>query len=80
MRVRPEHWSLLLDISERNKEIITNKFNGPEGKTRGNALWQNIANELNSLGFGEKSKEEWRRVRASNIHNIYTNIHCSMFL
>ncbi|XP_050299961.1 uncharacterized protein LOC126738599 isoform X2 [Anthonomus grandis grandis] len=61
MRVRAEHWQMLLELCEANPELITNKFNGPDGKTKGHALWQNVAHKLNSLGFGEKTKDEWRR-------------------
>lgn len=45
MRVRAEHWQLLLALCENIHELITNKFNGSEEK----------AAQLNSLGFGEKS-------------------------
>lgn len=62
MRVRLEHWQILLDFCEKNTEIITNKFNGPDGKAKGNVLWQSLSQKLNSLGFGEKSKDEWRKV------------------
>lgn len=62
MRVRTEHWQLLLGICEKNPELITNKFNGPDGKAKGHALWQSVTQKLNSLGFGEKTTEEWRRV------------------
>lgn len=65
MRVRPEHWQLLLELCEKTPEVITNKFNGPEGKTRLNVLWQNIVIQLNSLGLGEKSVEGWRKVSKS---------------
>lgn len=68
MRVRLEHWTLLLDICEKNSELITNKFNGPEGKAKGHTLWQHVAHRLNSLGFGEKSKEDWRRVHSNSAY------------
>lgn len=62
MRVRAEHWHMLLDMCERNPEIVTNKFNGPQGKAQGNALWKTVASQLNSLGYGEKSSDGWRKV------------------
>ena len=64
MRVRAEHQQMLLDMCEKNPELISNKFNGPQGKARGHVLWQTVAQKLNSLGFGEKSQEEWRKVSA----------------
>ncbi|XP_018576986.1 uncharacterized protein LOC108915442 [Anoplophora glabripennis] len=41
--------------------LITNKFNGIEEKAVGNNLWKSIAIKLNSLGYGEKTINEWRR-------------------
>lgn len=71
MRVRTEHWALLLSICEKNPELITNRFNGPEGKSKGHILWQNVAQQLNSLGFGEKTKEDWRKVKLFMLLSIY---------
>lgn len=77
MRVRQEHWDLLLVMCERNPELITNKFNGSEGKAKGHALWKTVTQQLNSLGFGEKSTENWRKVR--HILLISLLIICSKF-
>lgn len=62
MRVKVEHWQLLLSFCETNEELITNRFSGIEGRAKANALWQNVATKLNSLGFGEKSVEGWKKV------------------
>lgn len=62
MRVRVEHWAVLLSLCEEHPELITNKFNGVDGKAKGHILWESVALKLNSLGFGEKTKEDWRRV------------------
>ncbi|CAG9763568.1 unnamed protein product [Ceutorhynchus assimilis] len=61
MLVRMEHWQLLLELCDRNPELITNKFNGPEGKVKSHALWKTVTSKSNSLGYGEKPMEGWRK-------------------
>lgn len=58
MRVTNDHWKVLLDFAEINQEIITNRFVGMHGKSNCNRLWTELATQLNSLGYGEKSTEE----------------------
>lgn len=60
--MRNEHWEVLLTCCEENPQLVTNKFSGFEGRAKGTALWQNIATKLNSLAFGEKSVDGWRKV------------------
>lgn len=67
MRVRSEHWEVLLSSCEENPQLITNRFSGFEGRAKGNALWQNIAIKLNSMGFGEKTVDGWRKVSIKNL-------------
>ncbi|XP_050497713.1 uncharacterized protein LOC126878857 [Diabrotica virgifera virgifera] len=61
MRVQAVHWEMLLSFCEENPQLITNKFNSSEGRAKAVAMWQTIANRLNSLGYGEKSVEGWRK-------------------
>ncbi|XP_072389572.1 uncharacterized protein [Diabrotica undecimpunctata] len=61
MRVRMKHWEMLLSFCEEYPELITNKFNGSEGRAKGIAVWQTVTTKLNSLGYGEKSIEGWRK-------------------
>ncbi|XP_018563682.1 uncharacterized protein LOC111691300 isoform X2 [Anoplophora glabripennis] len=61
MRVTAEHWKAFLDLAEENSELITNRFNGANGRLKINELWKKTTNILNSLGYGSKSTEEWRR-------------------
>ncbi|KAJ8913912.1 hypothetical protein NQ315_005709 [Exocentrus adspersus] len=61
MRVTSQHWEEFLSVAERHPALITSKFNGAQGKAKGNALWTSVATKLNSLGFGEKCVAEWRR-------------------
>nr|CAH7753539.1 unnamed protein product [Callosobruchus chinensis] len=61
MRVRSEHWQVILEFCEQNTELLGGKFNSSQGKAKANQLWLTLANRLNSLGFGEKSVESWRK-------------------
>lgn len=61
MRVRNEHWEVLLTFCETYPELITNKYFGDEKKSQAYALWQNVALSLNALGFGEKSVAGWKK-------------------
>nr|CAI5867921.1 unnamed protein product [Callosobruchus analis] len=61
MRVRSEHWQVILEFGENNRELITGKYSTSQGKTKMNELWLKLANRLNSMGFGEKSIDSWRK-------------------
>lgn len=62
MRVQAEHWATLLDFCEQCPWIITNKFEGPDGRMKYNEAWEKVTVLLNSLGYGTKTKEEWKKV------------------
>lgn len=62
MRVKNEHWAYFISFAEEHPELVTNKFTGATGRASLNNLWQHITNGLNSLGFGEKTVDEWRKV------------------
>ncbi|KAK5642872.1 hypothetical protein RI129_003755 [Pyrocoelia pectoralis] len=64
MRVNNDHWDVLLDFSEKHREIITNRATGLDGRQHLNKLWTELANQLNCLGFGAKSVEEWKKTLA----------------
>ncbi|KAF5299406.1 hypothetical protein FQA39_LY11552 [Lamprigera yunnana] len=64
MRVTSDHWQLLLSFATNHKEIITNKFMGPNGREKSAILWKNLATHLNGLGFGEKTVDEWKKTLA----------------
>lgn len=69
MRVTSQHWEVFINICERHPNLITNKFNGAQGKAEGRTLWANVATKLNGLGLGEKSIVEWRRVSILQLYN-----------
>lgn len=63
MKVNQDHWNAFLDFAEINSAILTNKFNGATGRARATTLWQRVTENLNSLGYGIKSTDEWRKVK-----------------
>lgn len=63
MRVRNEHWDYLVNYAEQHPEIITNRTdNIANGRQKLNEIWKKLTNDLNSLGYGEKSVGDWRKV------------------
>ncbi|KAK5650253.1 hypothetical protein RI129_001282 [Pyrocoelia pectoralis] len=64
MRVTSDHWQLLLSFATNHKEIITNKFIGMNGRENSVILWKNLTTQLNGLGFGEKTVDEWKKTLA----------------
>ncbi|KAJ8913401.1 hypothetical protein NQ315_008794 [Exocentrus adspersus] len=61
MRVTTSYWEAFLEAAEINPLLITNKFNGIQGKATGNDIWKSVAQKLNGLGYGVKTVQEWRR-------------------
>nr|CAI5858522.1 unnamed protein product [Callosobruchus analis] len=61
MSVRSKHWQVILEFGENNRELIMGKFSTSQGRTKMNELWLKLANRLNSMGFGEKSLDSWRK-------------------
>lgn len=62
-RARFEHKQLMLDEAEKNPIIITMNFSQPNARAHYNKCWAMLTAKLNSLGYGEKSQDKWRRVR-----------------
>lgn len=65
MRVTNDQWNLLVSFAETHPQIITNKFHGKDGKQQKTKLWGELMEKLNSLGYGKKSLDDWKRVRLS---------------
>ncbi|KAI4455740.1 myb/sant-like dna-binding domain [Holotrichia oblita] len=61
MRVSAEHWNAFLLLAERYLPLITNKYDGSQGRQHLKDLWELVTTTLNGLGYGTKSIEEWRR-------------------
>ncbi|KAF5281772.1 hypothetical protein FQA39_LY17691 [Lamprigera yunnana] len=61
MRVQNDHWSIILDCAEKNLQIITNKFVGSNERIENSALWDKLTILLNSIGMGQKTKDEWKK-------------------
>lgn len=62
MRVRNDHWEFMINFAETHPEIITNRCEKENGRQKLNNLWAQLVNELNSMGYGEKSVGDWRKV------------------
>ncbi|CAH2106990.1 unnamed protein product [Euphydryas editha] len=63
-RASPEQFSLLIDFMERHGDL-SRPQSGPQGRIKGDRLWQQLASILNSLGGGVvKSSDKWKKVWA----------------
>ena len=73
MKVNQNHWLCFLEEAEKRPELITGRFFGVAGRATANTLWTDLSTKLNSLGYGQKTTEEWRKVRI-NINGIMIGI------
>lgn len=62
-KLKDSHWEVIISFMEENKSIATGRFIGPNGKENNKKLWQELAQQLNALGQGERSVEKWQKVR-----------------
>ncbi|KAJ8966024.1 hypothetical protein NQ314_003775 [Rhamnusium bicolor] len=61
-RTRPEHQRIIIDFVEKHPEMLTNSFRCAESRNKYNENWRILCITLNSVGYGEKSVEQWQRV------------------
>lgn len=57
-----EHYELIVTFAEKYPVIITNKFVGLNSREKIQKLWETLANQLNSLGYGALTVGEYKRV------------------
>lgn len=74
MRLTSEHHEVILNFADMYPEIITNKFKGLNARQEINRLWQTLANNLNSLGFGSLSIPEYKRVSKIIVNELLKNV------
>ncbi|CAH1107086.1 unnamed protein product [Psylliodes chrysocephalus] len=63
-RLRGEHLNLLIDFATGHLSVLN-------GKEKFRELWEELANSLNSLGFGNRTLHNWQRI--ANTSNIVSN-------
>ncbi|KAK9709253.1 Myb/SANT-like DNA-binding domain [Popillia japonica] len=61
MKVKPTQWNIMLEFLEEHPQLITQKFDGINGREEYNKLWAELSNKLNAMGLGSKSVEKWQR-------------------
>lgn len=62
MRLNTDHHEVILSFAEKNSQIITNKFKGTLGNSLSTKLWEQLTNQLNGLGYGTLTENEYKRV------------------
>lgn len=61
-KIREEHWQVLIQFMEENKDFACGKFSTASGREYFKKLWAQLTMKLNSLGYGEKPTEKWQKV------------------
>ncbi|CAG9771443.1 unnamed protein product [Ceutorhynchus assimilis] len=61
MRLNSEHYEIIVNFAERHPEIITNKVVGLNSREKFQKVWDDLANKLNSLGYGTLTVAEYKR-------------------
>lgn len=53
-KVNEFHWEIILQFIENHPDLAIGRVNGPNAKQSQKILWQQLAEQLNSLGYGKK--------------------------
>lgn len=67
-KTNTSQWLVLVEFLEQHPEMLTKKFEGANGKQHCFELWNEVTNQLNSMGFGEKTAKKWQEVILKYIH------------
>lgn len=74
-KTNTEHWEVVVNFFELYPELIKNSFkNNANNKSNLNQKWQQLADNLNALGYGSKSVNKLQLVR-----NVYILLRSSTF-
>lgn len=62
-KTNPQQWNIAIDFLEEHPVLIKPNFMSADGDNKKTALlWGELAERLNSVGFGERSVEKWKAV------------------
>lgn len=58
-KTNQSQWAVLVDFLIDNPEMVTKAFVGLDSRQRYKRLWEEVAIQLNSMGYGTKTAEKW---------------------
>lgn len=72
-KVRDQHWEVMITFMEAYPSLATGRLDVPNAREIHKKLWQELAEQLNAIGYGEKSSDKWQKV--NKIIKIFSKIH-----
>lgn len=61
-KVRDQHWEIIINFMEAHPNLAVGRLDVPNARDVQRKLWQELSEELNALGYGEKSSDKWQKV------------------
>ncbi|CAH1102118.1 unnamed protein product [Psylliodes chrysocephalus] len=68
--LHPKQLEVLIDFLEKNRDIVSGRAGGPNARNILKEKWQNIADVLNSLGYGSKTADKWLKTWTDMKYNL----------
>lgn len=61
-KVREVHWQIVTDYMENHPDFAKGRLNHSEARLQYRKMWEELTEQLNSAGYGQKSVEKWQKV------------------
>ncbi|XP_018577855.1 uncharacterized protein LOC108916137 isoform X1 [Anoplophora glabripennis] len=60
-RVNDTHWEIIFNYFQIHPNLATGRAIGPNARQIQRQQWEELANNLNALGYGTKTSEKWQK-------------------
>lgn len=61
-KTNPNQWEVLVNFLLEHPEMVTKSFIGLDARQNYKSLWEQVATQLNSMGYGSKTTDKWIEV------------------
>ena len=61
-KIKADHLEILISYMELHPQFATGRLSVAKAKDKFRKMWQELAANLNGLGFGERPVEKWQKV------------------
>lgn len=61
-KLKADHLLTMVEFMENNREFATGRLTVLNAREKFRALWQELTNLLNALGYGSRTVEKWQKV------------------
>ncbi|KAF5269895.1 hypothetical protein FQR65_LT05694 [Abscondita terminalis] len=69
-KVNENHWLVFAGFFEAHPDLITGRVASINGREENRKLWQELAQQLNAVGMGERTVEKWQKTWADFKSNL----------